>query len=77
MDNITTEVIPGTTDIQKLIHLYIKVLGIDYNTPLEVIIDRLKLNFDLDVTKHDLLVYFEPTLEEFTEDLVLQMNNIK
>jgi hypothetical protein len=77
MDNITTEVIAGTTDVQKLIHLYIKTLGINYNTPFDVIIASLKHNFGLEVTKDDLLVYFEPTLEEFTEDLVLQMNNIR
>lgn len=77
MENTSTEITMSNTDLQKLIHTYIGILGVKYNTPYEDIIFLLKSNFSLEVTTDDLLTYFTPTLEEFTEDLKLQMNNLK
>jgi hypothetical protein len=63
-------------DKQKLIHFYITTLKLDFRTPFDNIISALKDNFNYEISRDDLLTYFEPTLEEFTEDLEQQFKNL-
>ena len=70
------EVITNPKDVQKLIGTYLAILKLDYKTDFEIIIRLFKRSFDFDITREDLLIYFTPTLDEFTEDLELQMKHL-
>ena len=77
MDYATEQVIDNPYDKQKLIHTYMTILKIDYpRTTFDTIIETFKVKFDFEVTREELLIYFEPTLEEFTADLELQFKNL-
>jgi len=74
MENTGNE-LPQSTK-QQLIHIYLNELGINYKEPFDNIILLLKMKYNFEVSIDDLMLYFEPTLEEFTNDLELQFKNL-
>lgn len=76
--NNQEQVIRNPIDTQKLLHTYLAILDMNSTKhSFETIIKTLKEKFDFEVDKDDLFIYFEPTLEEFTTDLELQMKHLK
>ena len=77
MADIEKVIVNDRKDIQKLIHIYLKVLGIEYNKySYKDIAGLLNSKFNLEVSEKDIMLYFEPTIEEDIADVMLQIKNL-
>lgn len=77
MEDIRNVIIDNKKDIQKLIHVYLKSLNLNYNKySYKDIVKLLKDNFNFTVTEKDIMLYFEPTIEEEMADIMLQIKNL-
>ncbi len=71
-------IIDNKEDNQKLIHLYLEILGIkDYSKyTYQELVDIFDHHFGTKFTIKDIRLYFEPNMEEEIEDLMLQLKNL-
>jgi hypothetical protein len=75
---IVKETIKVRLDKQKFIYLYLNILKIKSNNKLsnEEIVELLDVNFNYKVTIDDIKLFFEPTIDEESLDLQLQMKHL-
>ncbi len=75
---IVKSTIKNKLDKQKFIYLYLNILKIKNNNKLsnEEIVELLDVNFNYKVTIDDIKLFFEPTVEEDSLDLQLQMKHL-
>jgi hypothetical protein len=70
-------VVNNTSNIQKLLHIYLTELGIVNNQYTHThLVAILKDKFNFEVTEKDIALYYEPNTDEETTDLTLQLKNI-
>lgn len=73
------KVIKNKSDKQKLLNIYIPIIQ-DYSKNMILSYNELKkqllLNFNMDVTIEDIRLYFEPTINEEVDDLLLMSKNL-
>ena len=70
-------IVSNTSNIQKLLHIYLTELGIVNNQySNKELITVIKSKFNFEVTERDIELYYEPNTDEETTDLTLQLKNI-
>lgn len=70
-------IVSNTSNIQKLLHIYLTELGIVNNQySHKELITIIKSKFNFEVTERDIELYYEPNTDEETTDLTLQLKNI-
>lgn len=71
------KLLQNKSDRQKLLAIFIPLINAENkNMSFEIIIQKLKFDFNFDATVDDLMLYYEPTIVEEVEDLQQTMLNL-